>query len=178
MNLNYRPHSLAEVARRADDERTFGWELQDWLHHVRRIRSRNGLGPTITEPPRLLAHRFAQGDVADAWLAAYAEHLANQADLPIPDWALESSRKAKDPWFSVSSPGERLLALRDSPAPFKNRNLFTPRVDLPLNLRPGRPRVSAEHKRQKNAERQRRFRRRRAEELHRLRTAQAAVADL
>ena len=37
------------------------------------------------------------------------------------------------------NPALRLAALRDSPAPFKNRNLLTPTVDLPLNLRAGRP---------------------------------------
>ncbi len=63
---------------------------------------------------------------------------------------------AAQPWFSVDGKDSRLLALRDSPPAFKNRNLFTPRVDLPLRLRAGRPPVSAEQKRRKNAERQRR----------------------
>ncbi|MCC5022954.1 MAG: hypothetical protein J6386_09250 [Candidatus Synoicihabitans palmerolidicus] len=42
-------------------------------------------------------------------------------------------------------------------------------MDLPLNLRAGRPPVSTEYKRAKNAERQRRFRARRAAEFATLR---------
>lgn len=65
----------------------------------------------------------------------------------------------------------RALALRDSPPAFKNRILFTARVDLPLRLHAGRPPKSAGEKRLTNAGRQRRFRARRALELELLRTA-------
>lgn len=171
MNLNLRPQTLAEVADRADDESTFGLELQDWLHTIRAIRGRPAIARSIAEEPKLIAGRFAEGQTADAWLAAYAEHLATAADLPVPSWAQGTDRSAKEPWFNVHAPAERLLALRDSPPAFKNRNLFTPRVDLPLRLRAGRPPVSAEQKRQKNAERQRRFRQRRQAELAALRQA-------
>lgn len=170
MNLNLRPQTLAEVADRADDQRTFGLEFQDWLHTIRGIRGRPALTRSIDEEPKLIADRFPEGQAADAWLAAYAEHLASQAKLPVPEWIYDSRRRAVEPWFSVQAPAERLLALRDSPPAFKNRNLFTPKVDLPLRLRAGRPPVSAEQKRQKNAERQRRFRARRAVELELLRT--------
>ena len=76
-------------------------------------------------------------------------------------------------WFATdtASPKLRLLALRDSPAAFKKRNLFTPAVDLPLALRAGRPVKSAEEKRRNNAERQRRFRARRQAELEQLMSA-------
>jgi len=73
------------------------------------------------------------------------------------------------------NPVLRLGALRDSPAPFKNRNLFTPVVDLPLNLRAGRPVKPAEEKRRANAERQARFRVRRQAESVRLRALVGAV---
>lgn len=76
-----------------------------------------------------------------------------------------------EPWFAtdVRNPVLRLGALRDSPAAFKNRNLFTPVVDLPLNLRAGRPAKTAAEKRRANAQRQARFRGRRQAELTRLR---------
>jgi len=170
MNLNLRPQTLAEVADRADDQRTFGLELQDWLHTIRAIRGRPALARSIDEEPTLLADRFSEGQAADAWLAAYAEHLASQANLPVPEWTHDSRRRAIEPWFSVDAPAERLLALRDSPPAFKNRNLFTPKVDLPIRLRAGRPPVSTEQKRLKNVERQRRFRARRGVELELLRT--------
>lgn len=169
MNLNLRPQSLAEVAERADNQHTFGLEFQDWLHTIRSLRSRSRIADCIASEPQLLANRFPEGNAADAWLAAYAEHVANRIQCSVPKWAASEQRISLVPWFTVQAPDERLLALRDSPSPFKNRNLFTPRVDLPINLRPGRPPVSREQKRLKNAERQRRFRHRRAAELAALR---------
>jgi hypothetical protein len=103
--------------------------------------------------------------VADAWLAAYAEYTATLSGLPVPKWTNSPKRIAPEPWFSVESPAERALALRDSPAAFNKRNLFTPKVDLPLRLAAGRPPKTAEEKKRTNAERQRRFRNRRALEL-------------
>ncbi|MBI4624158.1 MAG: hypothetical protein HY736_13205 [Verrucomicrobia bacterium] len=172
--MNQRPHSLAEVAQRSEDLRSFGWELQDWLHTVRAIRTRSTLRRALAPEPVLLAKRFPVGRVADAWLAAYAEHAANVAGLNAPEWSRRPNRFLADPWFSVEAPAERLLALRDSPAAFKNRNLFTPLIDFPLRLRAGRPAKSAEEKRRTNAGRQRRFRLRRALELDLLRHALAA----
>ena len=56
-----------------------------------------------------------------------------------------------------------------APLAFKRRNLFTPAVDLPLRLRAGRPEKTPEEKRRTNAERQRRFRKARQQELAALR---------
>ena len=126
MNLNLRPQTLAEVAVRADDQRTFGLELQDWLHTLRALRDRSAIARCIEDEPKLIANRFPEGQTADAWLGSYAEHLATAANLTVPAWT------------------------RD---------------------RAGRPPVSAEQKRRKNAERQQRFRARRAAELAALRKA-------
>jgi hypothetical protein len=108
-------------------------------------------------------------------MAAYAEHAAQLAGLDTPKWVHASSRTLKEPWFSVEGAGERQLALRDSPPAFKKRNLFTPSVDLPLRLRAGRPKKTDEEKRRVNAERQRRFRVRRAVEIDLLRQAGAML---
>lgn len=163
--MNDRPKSLQEIATRAEDLNHFGWEFADWLHTLRTLRSRTALAQTIAAEPPLLATRFPEGKVADAWLAAYAEHLAHHAGIPLPAWTLSLERIAPEPWFSTDRPVSRRLALRDSPAAFKSRNLFTPRVDLPLRLRAGRPAKTVEEKRHSNAARQRRFRNRRAVEL-------------
>ena len=122
------------------------------------------------EPPRL-GEKFPLGHIADAWLAAYAEHTANTIGRAVPGWA--AGRASPEPWFAVSAPdtGSRLAALRDSPAPFKSRNLYTPSVDLPLALAAGRPAKPAEELRQANAERQRRFRAKRRAEWQRLKAA-------
>ena len=163
--MSQRPQSLADVAQRAENLQSFGWEFQDWLHTVRATRARATLQHALAPEPALLRKRFPEGRVADAWLAAYAEHAATLASLKVPAWALRPNRFLPDPWFSVDAPAERLLALRDSPAAFKNRNLFTPKVDFPLRLRAGRPAKTGEEKRRVNAARQRRFRDRRAVEL-------------
>lgn len=169
--MNDRPKSLHEIAVRAENLDHFGRELADWLHTLRTLRSRAALAQTIAEAPPLLASRFPQGTVADAWLAAYAEYLAQRTGIPVPAWTSSPKRISREPWFSTDRPLSRALALRDSPPAFKNRNLFTPRVDLPLRLRAGRPPKTPAEKLLTNAERQRRFRARRALELELLRTA-------
>jgi hypothetical protein len=114
-----------------------------------------------------LWRKFAQGEVADAWLAAYAEYLAVKAGIQPPDWVFTSSRVLSEPSFSEENerPKLRTLALAHTPLAFKRRNIYTPSVDLPLSLRAGRPRKSVDEKRKVNADRQRRFREKRAAEL-------------
>lgn len=164
-----RPQSLREVAERAENLGHFGLEFADWLHTLRTLHSEPGVLASIrAEPPRL-GPRFPEGRIADAWLAAYADHISRHFNKPAPAWSADPDRIAPEPWFSTDGKNSRLLALRDSPPAFKNRNLFTPKVDLPLRLRAGRPPVSKEQKRRKNAERQRRFRARRGVELELLR---------
>lgn len=171
-----RPQSLAEVAERSDDLHRFGLEFQDWLHTVRTIRSRPALRLAIAAEPPLLRKRFPEGQIADAWLAAYAEQIATVAGIEVPAWSHASQRSLTEPWFGVKSPAERQIAHRDSPAAFRSRNLFTPKVDLPLRLRAGRPPKSPAEKRRTNADRQRRFRARRGLELELLRSALAQVS--
>jgi hypothetical protein len=163
--MNTRPQTLAEVATRSDTLDRFGRELQDWLHTVRSTRSRPAIQKMLAPAPPSLASRFPEGSVADAWLAAYDEHLAEAADLKAPSWVNAPTRTSPQPWYSVTSPAERALALRQIPDPFAIRYLFSAHVVIPLRLRAGRPPKTAEEKRQANAARQRRFRTRRALEL-------------
>ena len=158
-----RPQTLAEVADRAESLEHFGRELADWLHTVRTLGSRPALTRSIADTPTRLAERFPEGALADATLAAYADLLAERTGTAPPTWCFESERISPEPWFAVSTPRARLLALRDSPPAFKRRNLFSPAPDLPVRLRRGRPTVPAEQKRAKNAERQRRFQQKRRE---------------
>lgn len=166
-----RPLSIKAVAERAENLPHFGHEFADWLHTVRGTHHRPKLIESIREDPTPLRDRFPEGATADVWLAAYADYTADRIGAAPPRWTNSPERIAPKPWFSVDGKISRLLALRDSPPAFKNRNLFTPHVDLPLRLRAGRPPVSAEQKRRKNTERQRRFRQRRAAELAALRAA-------
>jgi hypothetical protein len=78
---------------------------------------------------------------------------------------------ATEPWFANESGSlaSRIFALRQTPLPFKRRNLYTPSVEIPIVLRAGRPAKSAAEKKRANAIRQRRFRERRKAELATLR---------
>ena len=169
--MTSRPTSLKEVAIRTDSLADFGRNLRDWLHEVRRISSRPQLERALADEPPILKDRFPQGKIADAWLAAYAEHAASLIDRVPPIWAFDASRTAEDPWFAdeSASPKLRAFALLYSPLAFKRRNLYTSNVELPLRLRAGQPRKSVDQRRESNALRQRRFRERRREELKRLR---------
>jgi hypothetical protein len=169
--MRLRPTTLKVVAQRSDSIGDFGRHLRDWLHELRRASSRPQVALTIAEEPPRLRDKFPQGQVADAWLAAYAEHLAGKLGATAPEWAFAPWRTSDDPIFDDgSTPALRTLALIRAPLAFKRRNIFTPSVDLPLALRAGRPTKSAEEKRQTNAERQRRFRRARLAELKQLRS--------
>ena len=169
--MNLRPSTLKEIAERSDSLGDFGRHLRDWLHELRRASSRTQAAETIAEEPPRLRDKFPQGHVADAWLAAYAEHLAGKIGGAAPEWTLAPWRTLDDPIFDDgSTPALRTQALVRAPLAFKRRNIFTPSVDLPLTIRAGRPAKSAEEKRQTNAERQRRFREARRNELTALRS--------
>jgi hypothetical protein len=168
--MHLRPTTLKEIAERSDSIGDFGQHLRDWLHELRRVTSRPQATVTIAEEPPRLQNKFAQGQIADAWLAAYAEHLAGKIGIAAPEWAFAPWRTSQDPLFDEGrTPVLRTLALIGAPLAFKRRNIFTPSVDLPLKLRAGRPVKSAEEKRLKNTERQRRFRKARLIELETLR---------
>jgi hypothetical protein len=168
--MSLRPARLKEVAERSDSIGDFGRHLRDWLHELRRASSRAQAAAAIADEPPRLRDRFPEGRIADAWLAAYAEHLAGKIGSVPPEWAFARWRTSEDPVFDEgSTPALRDLALVRAPLAFKRRNIFTHAVDLPLALRAGRPTKSAEEKRRANAERQRRFRENRRAELAALR---------
>jgi hypothetical protein len=168
--MNPRPQTLADIGTGVDSLADFGRSFRDWLHTLRGFSSRAQVARAIQGEPTRLVNRFPEGVVADAWLAAYAELLAGKTRQPVPEWAFSPRRVAPSPWFGDDTPGLRALALIHSPLPFKRRNLFTPSVELPLRLRAGRPVKSLDEKRRTNADRQRRFRKRRQRELAELRS--------
>jgi hypothetical protein len=169
--MNQRPSTLKAVAEQSESLAEFGRHLRDWLHELRLVSSRPAAAAAIAENPPRLRCKFERGEVADAWLAAYAEHLAVKAGIQPPNWAFASSRVLDEPSFNDKNESStlRALALAHAPLAFKRRNIYTPSVDLPLSLRAGRPRKSAAEKRRANAERQRRFRKKRAAEFKALR---------
>jgi hypothetical protein len=115
-----RPQSLAEVARIGDDAEAFSFALRNFLDEfyacpeVRRLE----------EEPRLLVSALKDAGLADAYLGGVAEHLARQWEFPVPAWARAAQRRLEKPWFSMNSHGGRMLLLVESPAAFRERNIF------------------------------------------------------
>ena len=153
-----RPQTLREVAVWSESLSDFGMNLRDWQHAVQRggVHSRTELSRRLADPPPLLANQFPQGDMADAYLAAYAEWLADRAAIPRPEWSHESGRVAHDPWFSAPT---HALLLVISPASFRQRNLFT-KPEPVFTPKAGRPRVPLAQKREKARQRQKAYRQR------------------
>ena len=115
-----RPQSLAEVAEQSTGTAAFHLHLRDFLDEFRRRRAT----AMLAVEPRRLAERFASGDVADAYLAAVAVSLAREVATAPPAWAWSDDCKLRRPWFAWTGPALRATLLAESPAPFRERNLF------------------------------------------------------
>jgi len=57
-------------------------------------------------------------------LAAVAVSLAREIGEAPPAWAWADDRKLRRPWFASPGPALRATLLAESPAPFRERNLF------------------------------------------------------
>ena len=115
-----RPNTTAEVARRANDAQSFAVELADFLHEFAR---RGDAAMLMTVPP-LMRDRFALGAVDDAYLAAVAVSLSSQIQVSAPIWTRNPERILREPWFASPGRHMRALLLIESPAAFRERNLF------------------------------------------------------
>jgi hypothetical protein len=115
-----RPSSIRQIAERATDLKNFSYELKDFLHEFERDPQYHRL----REEPAILARRFREGQLADAWLAAVPDALAERLGLWGPDLATIPARRLPEPWFASPGPHMRACLLLESPAPFRERNLF------------------------------------------------------
>ncbi len=115
-----RPRSLADVAALSDGTRAFAYAVTEFLDQFRLERR----AAMLADEPARLAPRYDGGDVADAYLAAVAVSLAREIGVPPPSWAWHQSRKLRRPWFAHPGAALRATLLAESPAPFRERNLF------------------------------------------------------
>lgn len=115
-----RPQSLAEVAEWTDSHPSFHRHLADFLDQFYLERRPEMLG----EEPAPLTGAFPEGAVADAYLAATAVSLARLVCASPPAWAWSEQRKLRSPWFASRRSAVRATLLAESPAPFRERNLF------------------------------------------------------
>ena len=153
-----RPKTLREVAEWSDSLEDFGHHLRDWQHEIQRgdVYSRPELEQRLQDPPPYLDGRFPEGDIADAYLAAYAEWIADRAGIARPAWCNDRRRIARKPWFAT--PLKKQL-IASTPASFRQRNIFTTPEPV-FSPRPGRPRVPEEQKREGSRRRQQAYRQR------------------
>lgn len=115
-----RPGSLVEVAARADTPRAFWYALSEFLDQFGLERR----AAMVSGEPSHLAGRYDDGDVADAYLAAVAVSLSREVGVPPPSWVWAESRKLRRPWFAHPGAALRATLLAESPASFRERNLF------------------------------------------------------
>lgn len=116
-----RPESLAEVARLAAAGDSFDRCLANFLDGFYAAPSAKAL---LERPQRLVGLNINSGNVADAYLAATAEELARDFDLPCPGWTTEEGRHLHRPWFASPLASLRAVLLHESPPSFRSRNLF------------------------------------------------------
>lgn len=133
--------------------------LRDWIHVIRSLSTRAQILASIAVRPPRMAGRFAQGEVADAFLAAQVEWLCHQVRVQPPHWTRVACYVLDEPWFSIPAPSLRTHLLLETPVEFRNRSIFTT-PEGSFGLRSGRPRVTAAHKRQVSQARQKRYRQR------------------
>lgn len=72
-----------------------------------------------TDEPVLTGHAGL-----DAAVAAIALYIADRDCWPPPAWALNSARKSPQPWYVVNSPIARKFSNQETPAQFRNLNVF------------------------------------------------------
>jgi hypothetical protein len=116
-----RPGSLAEVANLAAQGNSFDHCLANFLDQFYAAPSVHAL---TTEPMSLAPGCAGLGQIQDAYLAATAEELARQFDLPHPSWVDAEGRKLHRPWFASPLKALRAVLILESPAAFRSRNLF------------------------------------------------------
>jgi len=167
-----RPTTLFEVAKQAQSLEEFGLLLRDWIHHITRrdVSNRPALLDALQKLPPSLKKKFEQGEVADAYLAAYAEWISDRAGITRPSWVKQKHRILDEPWFSDNA---RAALLVDTPASFRQRGIFTIPENV-VRLRRGRPRVSAEQKKAKARARDQRYREKIRQKLNKLKQLEEA----
>jgi len=115
-----RPGAIAQVAQRAAAGGSFEFELADFLHEF----AFRGEESMLTEEPPLLRDFSEKGALYDAYLAAVAAYLAPRQGCRTPTWTRHPERILAMPWFASPGRHMRALLLVESPAAFRERNLF------------------------------------------------------
>lgn len=127
-----RPNTLTEVSERVQQGEMFDKALDEFLDQFYGSKSAAEAAQRITaEPPKTGKRYF------DAYLAAAAEYLSVQylRQAP-PNWVRAPYRIMHNPAFTVkdATPGMKEWLAFQSPAEFRNHNIFTEEVPLRRKL--------------------------------------------
>ncbi len=125
-----RPTSLAAVARSARRDGDLYGHLRAFLDHFY-THPRDRKASIADEPPLL------PDPVANAYLAAAAEHLALRYRQTTPEWAVRSDRFLRSPHFAGPD-GMTAMLLVESPSAFRRRMIFVDYDPLSRPLRKGK----------------------------------------
>ena len=106
--------SLQEVAQRTNKGHQFGHCLADFL---------DGFYPSpreeaIHDEPEKISSYY------DSYLAAVADDCCRRYHWLLPPWCIKQERFLKEPFFAAKTHALRMLYLMDSPAAFRERNIF------------------------------------------------------
>lgn len=127
------PDSLAQVAQitlregrtRAERSETFGFAFRNFLDAFYSADKKTQQ-LMIQDEPEILRDSLKDGGVADSYLAALANYLASKYGLRPMAWADVSQRHRipDKPWFALNHPDSRMWLITQSPAAFRERDLF------------------------------------------------------
>jgi hypothetical protein len=113
-----RPASLEELGARHDDPRGWHASKREFLDEFYMARPENRESMLAGEP------RLTGDAVIDVYLAAMAEHLANEYGLPCPQWAHNRERFLHLPEFPCKLENMKAYLLASTPGAFRRRMLF------------------------------------------------------
>lgn len=114
-----RPASLVEVAARASSRNELGYAVAEFLDQFYIEKDAS----MVADEPPLLSVQLGDEGVADAYLAAIAVHLSRSIMTVPPRWTRDSVHLHR-PWFASPGASLRATLLLESPAAFRERNLF------------------------------------------------------
>ena len=115
--ITKRPQTIAEVAQRSHEQTAaFDQHLAEFLDEFY-------LHPNHRQN-RLLAEPESLSAVADAYLAASAEYLADCYGLATPSWCYLPKRFLETPHFAGGLENMKAMLLAESPLAFRRRMIF------------------------------------------------------
>jgi transcriptional regulator with XRE-family HTH domain len=112
-----RPASLSQAARRGRAEGRRDAMIREFCDEFYKATTAARRRMLASAPP-------LQGDEADAYYAAIAEHLSLQNGLPVPAWALAEQRFLRKPFFPAGLQSLKSTLLVESPVAFRRRMVF------------------------------------------------------